>query len=449
MTSTGLQCVHSSVSNALKQTGINSLDDAVRWGRKGGWALLDQALFSGTNFLASILLARWMSPGEFGAYAVGFSALLIASGIYNALVLEPASVLGPSLYAKQLEEYTRFYWRFHFRITVPIGLVLSAAGGLYYLFSLGSSRIALALLGAGLTLPAVLYMWWARRACYVHRVPDRAAVVSLWYGLVAVGGLLGIHHAVGMDVLSAFAWIGIASWVVPRIIVHESVQERASDDSINPQSVFKENWSFGKWILLGTLLSVGAGQVQTFFVAAIVGLEGAAVFRAMLNFILPMALAITAIATLALSSLSGDYGRKDFPSLRRKGRLISAALTFAAGCFWLVIYFFGSQIEHVLYGGRYAEGIQIASVLGAIPLFTAMGTGFSLILRSMQKPGLYFVSSLSSALVGIPTGWWFTAAWGVHGAAWSMALTYLMGAIVAGTLYVRIAIREVNVRVSQ
>ena len=40
---------------------------------KADFAVLDQALISGSNFIMGILLARWMVPDEYGAYSLAFS----------------------------------------------------------------------------------------------------------------------------------------------------------------------------------------------------------------------------------------------------------------------------------------------------------------------------------------------------------------------------------------
>ena len=42
----------------------------LRWMTKGGLAILDNGLISGSNFLLGILLARWLAPEEYGAYAL-------------------------------------------------------------------------------------------------------------------------------------------------------------------------------------------------------------------------------------------------------------------------------------------------------------------------------------------------------------------------------------------
>ena len=46
-----------------------------KWALKGGLAVLDQAVFSGANFLSSILLARWLSSINFGEFAIGLAIL--------------------------------------------------------------------------------------------------------------------------------------------------------------------------------------------------------------------------------------------------------------------------------------------------------------------------------------------------------------------------------------
>src|SRR6202030_792544 len=44
-----------------------SLLDKLRlWINKGGLALLDQGLISGSNFILSMLLARWLTPESYG-----------------------------------------------------------------------------------------------------------------------------------------------------------------------------------------------------------------------------------------------------------------------------------------------------------------------------------------------------------------------------------------------
>ena len=54
----------------------------ARWVTKGGLAIVDQGLISGSNFLIGILLARWLMPEAYGAFALAFSVFLLLSYVY-------------------------------------------------------------------------------------------------------------------------------------------------------------------------------------------------------------------------------------------------------------------------------------------------------------------------------------------------------------------------------
>src|ERR1700731_4323191 len=76
-----------------------------RWTTKSSLAVLDQGLISGSNFAASIMLARWLTPEQYGAYADAFAVFILLSLIYLALLLEPMAVFGGSSYPHCLREY--------------------------------------------------------------------------------------------------------------------------------------------------------------------------------------------------------------------------------------------------------------------------------------------------------------------------------------------------------
>src|SRR3990172_10601187 len=78
-----------------------------KWGKRVGYSVLDQGLFSGANFLLSILLARWLSPEEFGAYAVAVSGFLLGFGLFNSVILDPLMVFGSSKPLTAVNDYLK------------------------------------------------------------------------------------------------------------------------------------------------------------------------------------------------------------------------------------------------------------------------------------------------------------------------------------------------------
>ena len=75
-------------------TAEATLSKLLAWGTKGSLAILDQGLFAWAHFLLSILLARWLTPTEYGAFALAYSIFLLFGAFHTALLTEPMMVFG-------------------------------------------------------------------------------------------------------------------------------------------------------------------------------------------------------------------------------------------------------------------------------------------------------------------------------------------------------------------
>src|SRR5687768_6796463 len=62
-----------------------------------GLALVDQAVISATSFVATLLVGRAGGPDELGVYSLGFTILLVAHCLQDALVGGPYTVFGVRL----------------------------------------------------------------------------------------------------------------------------------------------------------------------------------------------------------------------------------------------------------------------------------------------------------------------------------------------------------------
>jgi hypothetical protein len=116
------------------------------WFLKGGTAILDQGIFSSTNFILNLLLARWLDASSYGVFAVAFAVYLFFTGFHNAMILEPISVLGPARYKLELPGYLHSQYRIHFLITLPLGCLMAMSGWLVSSFSnrvLGDALISI------------------------------------------------------------------------------------------------------------------------------------------------------------------------------------------------------------------------------------------------------------------------------------------------------------------
>src|SRR2546426_3951545 len=97
------------------------------WLQKGILATADQGLISGANFFLNILLARWLSPAGYGAYALVFYIVLLLTSVHQALVLEPMSVLGGALESLERPDYVRTLLRMNAILGIALSVLFAIA----------------------------------------------------------------------------------------------------------------------------------------------------------------------------------------------------------------------------------------------------------------------------------------------------------------------------------
>jgi O-antigen/teichoic acid export membrane protein len=406
------------------------------WFLKGGIAILDQGIFSGSNFVLNILFARWLRPDEYGAFAISFTIYLFVSGFQNALVLEPMTLFGTAKYSNILREYLAGQSSIHFFVTGVSGVIVFTAGFVLYWLNLVEKILSLSIMGVGLFMPLMLSIWLARRSCYVLEKPIWALASSSLYALILFLTTFYLHQH--NRLVSPFSWffvLGLASLAGWLLIF------------MNPFMLtlkttkwwfwLGEQWSFGKWIVLAAFLNFAGTQIQLFVVAAQLGLDQAGVFRALQNFMLPMMQILTAISILVLPSISMDFGRRNYYSMRNKASKVTFALIFLAFLYSILLFAYEDQAERFLYNGKFAEYSILISITGFIPLLTSIETGFSLVVRSLQRPIYYVILTGTIALVGMLFSLLLISYWGLTGAVFSLVLVACASLCINIWLYLR------------
>ena len=404
------------------------------WGSKAGIAVLDQTVFSGSNFLLNVLLARWLLPEHYGAFSLSFTVYLFFSGFHNALILEPMSVLGTAKYSHGLKKYLAGQFIIHGVVTGSIGLLMLSTGLILLVFRLVEHVLALFLIGMGLCLPLMLLMWLARRSCYVLGRPSLALISSTVYSFVLIFGAVFLKNPDrSAGPIEWYLLLGVASLAGSLLIFANPTMVRFG--ASNWLSLFREQWSFGKWIVLAAFLNFAGTQIQIFVVASRLGLDQAGAFRALQNFMLPMMQIIAAVSIMMIPSISFEFGKQNFRLMNSKAKKVVVALVAISFVYLIALFIFSRPAEQVLYDGKFSEFTPLIPLLGLVPLITAMEIGFSLVVRSLQRPLYHAISTGAMALASIIFSIFFVDIWGVQGAVVSLILVALTSLAVNGWFY--------------
>jgi O-antigen/teichoic acid export membrane protein len=164
--------------------------------------ILDQAISSATNFILVVLAARSLGIGDFGVFAAGLAAGLLAIGVNRSVTAEPLLVQQSSRSESERNEAIR----------LALGLALAngvlAAVLAAPLLLIGGVIGAIALvfaLGAG----ALFIQDTLRFAFFLNNRPNRAIATDGIWGIALVLGFWTLHLRVPMSAASFLAlWVG-------------------------------------------------------------------------------------------------------------------------------------------------------------------------------------------------------------------------------------------------
>ena len=384
----------------------------LAWVGKGALALIDQGLLSGSNFLIGILLARWLSPDNYGAYALGFSIFLFLTGFHNAFFLEPMSVLGPESYPTCLPSYVKKLLGLHFMMVFALS-VLAVAGVFVVRFFSTDPGVRSAMWGVAIAVPFVLFHWLCRRAVYLKLAPWLAAVSSAAYCVALVVLLFAWKNSI-----SPFTGFLIQSLAaIPAIVLLLFWLKSGIDQTPGPSTVdvVREHWRYGRWVVGSTIVYWLSGNAYYVIVGALLPMHDIAALRALRNFTLPFAQALTAITLLVLPWASSRFAAEGRPGLQRRTRQLTILFGGGALVYFSVIWLFGGRIMNFLYAGRYDEFAHLLALATAPLLLIAASVGSEVAVQVMQAPSEVFLAYSISGALTLVVGVAFTHFWGLVG----------------------------------
>ena len=224
-----------------------------RWATKGGLAILDQGLISGSNFLIGILLARWLIPAQYGAFSLAFSVFLLLSYVYQSLLSEPQGVFSGSTYSKCLRGYLKALLSIQLMVTVFGVVLLGGSAAVVYFMGKGDGLPG-ALAGVAIASPCILFFWLLRRAYYMNLAPARAAMGAFIYFVLVTGGLFVIYKKALISPFSAYLLMAIGALGTGLFLLTQVNKALPPDTTTPPTAGAGVAQALGIWTL-------GAGRL--------------------------------------------------------------------------------------------------------------------------------------------------------------------------------------------
>lgn len=279
------------------------------------WALADQAVVSGSNFITGILLARFLGPESFGVYVLLQTALVYVNSFQGALIFQPMMSAAP-----QMEEGERSrYLQGVFALQLILSFGLAGIAWLLGTTTHGvwggeatSSLTPAVVLSLSCALLAFQLQDWLRRYYFVLEMPRAAFIndVLNYGGQVAI---LGAAYVSGhLDVVTAF-WImaGACFFTFLFGFVRGMVKPVFSD----ARAVLREGWRTGRDYLAAWQLQWAGSQGVLVVGAGMVGVHAAGGVRAATNIVGPINILFQAMENVVPVVAARRYDAKGLSGL--------------------------------------------------------------------------------------------------------------------------------------
>ena len=377
------------------------------------WALLDQAMLSGVNFLTAVLVARYLGVDEFGRFAIGWLCVLLFVGLHGAFVVSPMMSIG----AKQAEDETPAY----------LGAVIVQ--------QIACAAAAFVLLLAGVWLLGDLFPDWRIKAL---ALPIAAATVAYQFQefvrrfrfLRGAGASAFTNDALryGGQIVAlffAFRWTEMDAanvfWIIAAMAALAGL---AGLFAVKPieirgdvlRAVLARHWQFSKWLAA----SVAATWVSRnlFFGAAGALLGTAAVGGMHATYTL---LGITHIMFFGLTNIIPTNAARRVhaggvralrPYIARVAALVAAATAaiVAVICLWPAFWL------ELAMGAEYTPYAWLLLIWGGFYLVTSLQLPLESGLKALETTRAIFFADLARAVFGLAAAYPLVQHFGLAGA---------------------------------
>jgi O-antigen/teichoic acid export membrane protein len=409
----------------------------ISWVTKGGLAVVDYGLISGSNFVLGVLLARWLSQREYGAYALVFSLFILVGFLYQCLLLEPLSVFSGTLFHSNLRGYLKTSLWIHWALSLVMCVVLGVAALLTYVIG-HSPLLAISLLGMTIATPFILAHGLGRRGFYLKLQPGPSAFGSIFYCVMVVGGVFLFYHRGWLSSFTAFLVMAMAALVSGVVMVFQlNAALEPATAHVSLPATWKKHWEYGRWALGTCVVGWIPNYIYIPLVSSFHGMAAAGELRALMNLAAPVLQTYAALSMLFLpyaARTQSESGPANASSLNRR-----LAALFVAGslAYWAILMPLRGPLFHFLYAGKYMDSAYLIPLFALETTVWSASLGPAILLRAMESPQSLFVANGAASVVAVLFGIPATRYFGLPGVIWSMICANLLYVIVAFVLFGR------------
>lgn len=390
--------------------------------KQGAWAVVDQVLSSGTNFVPSLLLARVLGPGRYGTFSLAFLAWFGVLAVVRSALMEPYTLAAAAAEGETWREITKNASGSVVLAGTFAGAVFAIVGGI-----IGPSTdhgrvfLVIGLLAPGLALQE----FWRIASFASSRARTAAANDACWaVGLIiAFGILLPSASVTAPECL--FAW-GIGAWIAAALGVAQlGVIPRIDRAAVK----WARKWGrVGAWFTLTSATFAAGSFAAAAIISAKLGSAALGLFRIVQTLFGPVQLLTTAVESVFMPHLVRVVKKTDSNGMQlavRSSLLMSGLVTV----YGLVLLVAAHTVLVDLFGVAFAgAGALVLPLLISYAIdAAAFGAAAHLQVRALGSRisvAQFFATATRIGAVAL-----LATIGGVRDAVWGLVIASTVGAV--------------------
>jgi O-antigen/teichoic acid export membrane protein len=361
------------------------------------WALFDQGLVSGANFLVGVLLARSLGPAAFGQFILAHTILMYATNIQSSLVCSPMMSLAPQLEPQERATYLQGA----LGVQLVLGLMLSLLAFAFgYVWSPALAALGLDRSHGYLALGVFCFLAqdWMRRYLFTISAHLNVVAADTVTYLGQIGVLLALWHWQALSVYTAL--LGISACMLAGFLIGVLPQRLIPDLRQLPNAA-QHCAKVGGHLLMAGQLQWAGSQGVLLIGAGALGTHALGGIRAVINLVGPLMLVFQALENVVPVRAAQHYANSNLKALTS----FLVRLSFFGGgllallCVVLVV--FAPGLMSLVYGPAfepYAHLVAWQASFCMLGFFYRQAIHFH---RTVGETSVILAATALSAVVGL------------------------------------------------
>lgn len=387
------------------------------------WAILDQILVSGGNFATTLVLSRWLTPLEFGTYALINSGIVVASGLHSNIIISPLVVFGGVERGQKKRTYPSVALALGTGLS-PLWMVL-LIGIAIYLHRVETGIYAV------LAFTAWQYQETVRRGLFaVWRHRD-----AMWGDFISYPGqalvILALMRLGYRSLNTAFLVMAATSLAAALLQLWQSDLRRVSMKEC--QEIGQQFWRIAKWLVVSCLAGILSAPLLPWMINWSMGRSAVGAFQAVLsvmNLSNPFLLSISAVVIPAVAASKLTVLRTVWRyTLQFELTLCPFLLVMLLWPHWVLGLMFGVHSPYV----QYASALRIGALACALAVpLSVIQNAFAALEETRNNAIIQAGGSILGILCAVPIIHWGGVTGGVFAETFGRFLRLSWGAALLG-----------------